>query len=128
MQLITTKGEVVRESVWDQVKDSRVDINNKLDTKHRLAQSNCMTWWITCKESTEFLLFKKKIHHCHLKCPMDTRLELLVFKIWYNEHLSISINLILLKKFTRTCISNLFLLIKIEYSPPMHFPLKQSYQ
>lgn len=43
MQLITTKGEVVRESVWDQVKDSRVDINNKLDTKHRLAQSNCMT-------------------------------------------------------------------------------------
>lgn len=39
MQLITTKGEVVIESVWDQVKDSRVDSNNKLDTKHRLAQS-----------------------------------------------------------------------------------------
>ncbi|XP_065932534.1 phospholipase A and acyltransferase 3-like [Magallana gigas] len=35
MQLITIKGEVVIESVWDQVKDSRVDINNKLDTKHR---------------------------------------------------------------------------------------------
>lgn len=40
---IAIKGEVVRDSVWDQVKNSRVDINNKLDTKHRLAQSNCMT-------------------------------------------------------------------------------------
>lgn len=60
MQPMTTKGEVVIESVWDQVKDSRVDINNKLDTKHRLAQSNCMAWSVTCKESTEFLLFKKK--------------------------------------------------------------------
>lgn len=33
---IAIKGEVVRESVWDQVKNSRVDINNKLDTEHRL--------------------------------------------------------------------------------------------
>lgn len=33
---IAIKGEVVRESVWDQVKNSGVDINNKLDTQHRL--------------------------------------------------------------------------------------------
>lgn len=31
---VSTKGEIVKESVWDQVKNSRVDINNKLDAKH----------------------------------------------------------------------------------------------
>nr|XP_034300122.1 phospholipase A and acyltransferase 3-like [Crassostrea gigas] len=69
MQLITTKGEVVKESVWDPVKDSRVDINNKLDTKHRPRSAQEIVQDAVSKiGNTKYNMFWKNCEHFATYC------------------------------------------------------------